>query len=114
MEDLLCRESIKIDASSLGKLLNNKTILVTGAAGSIGSEIVRQLRSFNPKAIIIYEIDETELNNLLLELAEFKTASDTEIIPMIGDIRDVSKLKRLLSSTGLILYFMPPPTSTYT
>ncbi len=96
VEDLLCRELVKIDPSSLGKLLSNKTILVTGAAGSIGSEIVRQLRSFNPKTIIIYEIDETEINNLLLELEECNTATDTEIVPMIGDIRDVDKLKRLL------------------
>ena len=96
VEDLLCRELVKIDPSSLGMLLSNKTILVTGAAGSIGSEIVRQLRVFNPKAIIIYEIDETEINNLLLELEGLNIAPDTEIVPMIGDIRDVDKLKRLL------------------
>jgi FlaA1/EpsC-like NDP-sugar epimerase len=105
VEDLLCREAVKIEASSLGKLLNNKTVLVTGAGGSIGSEIVRQLRLFNPKAIIVFEIDETELNNLLLELAEFKTLSDTEIIPMIGDLRDVVKLKRLLSAYRIDIVF---------
>ena len=105
VEDLLCRELVKIDPSSLGKLLSNKTILVTGAAGSIGSEIIRQLRSFNPKTIIIYEIDETEINNLLLELDELTIAADTEIVPMIGDIRDVDKLKRLLTDHRVDIVF---------
>ena len=105
VEDLLCRELVKIDPSSLGKLLSNKTILVTGAAGSIGSEIIRQLRSFNPKTIIIYEIDETEINNLLLELDELEISPDTEIVPMIGDIRDVDKLKRLLTDHRVDIVF---------
>jgi FlaA1/EpsC-like NDP-sugar epimerase len=105
VEDLLCRELVKIDPSSLGKLLSNKTILVTGAAGSIGSEIIRQLRSFNPKTIIIYEIDETEINNLLLELDELNIFPDTEIVPMIGDIRDVDKLKGLLTDHRVDIVF---------
>ncbi len=70
IEELLGRETIKLDKSSIIKDLHKKTILVTGAAGSIGSEIVRQLTAFYPEKIILYDQAETPLYELELELME--------------------------------------------
>ncbi|MFP4622492.1 MAG: polysaccharide biosynthesis protein [Bacteroidales bacterium] len=70
IEELLGRETIKLDKSSIIKDLHKKTILVTGAAGSIGSEIVRQLTAFYPEKIILYDQAESPLYELELELME--------------------------------------------
>lgn len=85
IEDLLEREQIKIYNEILFKQLNNKTVLVTGAAGSIGSEIVRQLLQYKPKTIVLNDHAETPLHDLKLELEEngcstFKLA--------LGDVRN--------------------------
>jgi FlaA1/EpsC-like NDP-sugar epimerase len=85
IEDLLEREQIKLYNEILFKQLNNKTVLITGAAGSIGSEIVRQLLQYKPKTIVLNDCAETPLHDLKLELEElgcnnFKLA--------LGDIRN--------------------------
>ncbi|BDQ13361.1 polysaccharide biosynthesis protein [Sediminibacterium sp. TEGAF015] len=85
IEDLLEREQIKIYNEILFKQLNNKIVLVTGAAGSIGSEIVRQLLGYKPKLLVLNDHAETPLHDLKLELEElgcsnFKLA--------LGDIRN--------------------------
>ena len=71
IEDLLEREIIKVDYKKIEKEINSKTVLVTGAAGSIGSEITFQLK-FNPKLIILIDIAETPLHNLKLTLQDKK------------------------------------------
>jgi len=68
IEDLLEREPIVLHNEEKAKVIDDKTILVTGGAGSIGSEIVRQLGSFNPKLVLILDQAETPLHNLQLEL----------------------------------------------
>ena len=68
IEDLLERAQIKIDNQKIGEEISNKTILVTGAAGSIGSEIVRQLVQFNPRMLVLCDQAETPLHSLDLEL----------------------------------------------
>ena len=68
IEDLLKRDQIKIDLHKNKKLYFKKTILVTGAAGSIGSEIVRQLLNFSPKEIILFDNNENSLFNIKKEL----------------------------------------------
>jgi FlaA1/EpsC-like NDP-sugar epimerase len=70
IEELLGRETINLDKSSIIKDLHGKVILVTGAAGSIGSEIVRQLTAFYPDKIILYDQAESPLYELELELRE--------------------------------------------
>ena len=85
IEDLLEREQIKIYNEILFKQLNGKTVLVTGAAGSIGSEIVRQLIQYKPKMLVLNDNAETPLHDLQLELVElgfqnFRLA--------LGDIRN--------------------------
>lgn len=68
LEDLLGRETIKLDMDKIGKGLNNKTILVTGAAGSIGSEIVRQLARFRTKQVILVDQAETPIYQIEHEI----------------------------------------------
>ncbi|MGA9325958.1 MAG: SDR family NAD(P)-dependent oxidoreductase, partial [Salegentibacter sp.] len=68
IEDLLEREPIKLDVENKIRQLTGKTILVTGAAGSIGSEIVRQVADYNPAKLIILDQAETPLHNLRLEI----------------------------------------------
>ncbi len=70
VEELINRQEIQVEAEKIGQFLKQKTILITGAAGSIGSEIVRQVMIFNPARVIIFEIDETEIFNLEKQLDE--------------------------------------------
>jgi FlaA1/EpsC-like NDP-sugar epimerase len=86
IEDLLERKPIVLDSKSIYKQLKDKTILITGAAGSIGSEIVRQVLVFNPKAVVILDQAETPLHHLCLELRAI--GSKSEMITVIADVRN--------------------------
>lgn len=70
IEDLLEREPIQMDNAEIGRQINGRRIMVTGAAGSIGSEIVRQLARYSPKVLILCDQAETPLNDLGLQLKE--------------------------------------------
>jgi FlaA1/EpsC-like NDP-sugar epimerase len=85
IEDLLEREPILIDNYKIGTVLNNKCILITGAAGSIGSEIVRQVMRFQPSDLILCDAAETPLHTLDLELKENKNANYKIFICNITD-----------------------------
>lgn len=93
IEDLLERAEIKMNKDGIRKDVLNKTILVTGAAGSIGSEIVRQLTSFMPKKIILFDIAESPLYDIELELREKFNFNNFEII--IGDIRNEKLVEKV-------------------
>jgi len=91
IEDLLDREPIRLDINRIKQNIINKNILVTGAAGSIGSEIVRQLSNFNPQNIILYDKAESPLYDLELELRE--KLKITNFIICIGDITCQERLE---------------------
>lgn len=96
IEDLLNRKPIVLDINKISNQLNNKTILITGAAGSIGSEITRQIFLFQPKKIIILDQAETPLHNLRLEL---KNANSNIIIQnVLADIRDIDSLENIFKT----------------
>jgi len=97
IDDLLSRESVKVDYEDIGNYLRDKTILVTGAGGSIGSEISRKLIQFGVKHTIGFEIDETEVFNLQFELEKIKN-EDQRIDFIVGDVRDRDKLSRILAA----------------
>lgn len=90
IEDLLGREEIKI---SMGEIIANfrgKTIMVTGAAGSIGSELCRQLATFGIKELVLFDNSETPMHNIRLELED--RFPDLKFIPVIGDVRMLPRL----------------------
>ena len=93
IEDLLDRKPIVLDNKVISSQLKNKTILITGAAGSIGSEIVRQVIDFKPNTLIVLDQAETPLHDLTLELQKMHTS--TNIISLIADIRDRVGLEKL-------------------
>lgn len=94
IEDLMARAPVEIDKSGIKTFFSGKSVLVTGAAGSIGSEIVRQLVAFRVREVIAFEIDETELFNLNRELSYLKGIEETRIASVLGDVRDYEKLDR--------------------
>lgn len=93
IEDLLERPPIVLDVNKIKKIILNKSVLVTGAAGSIGSEIVRQLISFNPKKIILFDQAESPLYDMELDLQEKFNFYNFEIV--IGNIADEYRVRKL-------------------
>jgi FlaA1/EpsC-like NDP-sugar epimerase len=96
IEDLLGRSSISLDQEPISNQLFDKKILITGAAGSIGSELAKQIITFNPAEIIILDQAETPLHFLSSEME--KLNSNTKITTIIADIRNKETLKRIFKS----------------
>lgn len=93
IEDLLERKPIILDTTKISSQLENKTVLISGAAGSIGSEIVWQVAKFNPSKIILVDQAETPLHNISLEM--LKSDTTAQIISKISDIRDINTLEKI-------------------
>ena len=96
IDDLLGRSTISLDQEPISNQLLDKIILITGAAGSIGSELAKQIITFNPAEIIILDQAETPLHFLVSEME--KLNSDTKITAIIADIRNKETLKRIFKS----------------
>ena len=90
IEDLLGREEIRLNTEGIRQVCEGRTILVTGAAGSIGSELCRQLAVFGVKKLILFDNAETPMHNLRLEMEG--RFPDVESIALIGDVRQISRL----------------------
>lgn len=99
IEDLLGREPILLDVDMIRAKLEGKIILVTGAAGSIGSGLVRQILNFNPKKVILFDQAETPLYDLENHLIENRLIRKAEVV--VGDIRNEKRMRRLFD------YFKP-------
>jgi FlaA1/EpsC-like NDP-sugar epimerase len=104
LEDLLEREQVKPDSELLKKNIENKTVLVTGAGGSIGSELCRQIIKFNPLKLIMLDINEHNLYKINSELDQiFKKKNiiisnqDTQLIPIISSILDERRIEHVFS-----------------
>ena len=90
VEDLLGRKEITISLDEIKANFHDKVVMVTGAAGSIGSELVRQLATFGVKKLVLFDNGETAMHNLRLELEDkFK---GLDFIPVIGDVRHPERL----------------------
>jgi FlaA1/EpsC-like NDP-sugar epimerase len=96
IEDLLNRKPIQINIDGIQSELKDKRILITGAAGSIGSEIVRQLMKFETGLIILCDQSETALHNIYLELEE--THQTTNFHAFVGDVRDEVRMDYLFET----------------
>ena len=93
IQDLLERKPIVINNKAISSQLKKRTILITGAAGSIGSEIVRQVIAFNPKKVIILDQAETPLHHLRLEMD--KVFTDSKIKLVVCDVRNKEALRQI-------------------
>lgn len=93
--DLLSREVIKLDEARIAHTLANKCALITGAGGTIGSELCRQALRYGPQKLIILEQHATSLFYIEGELKD--KARETEIIPVLGDVRDTALVERVFS-----------------
>ncbi len=90
IEDLLGRPEIKISMDEIRADFKDKVVLVTGAAGSIGSELCRQLTTFGIKRLILFDNAETPLHNIRLELED--RFPNLDFVPVVGDVRSIPRL----------------------
>lgn len=95
VEDLLGRETVRLDNQGLQQLLANATVMVSGAGGSIGSELCRQILKFKPSRLVCFDISEYALYRLEQEL--LKDADIVELIFVTGDVKNKQRVERLLS-----------------
>jgi FlaA1/EpsC-like NDP-sugar epimerase len=98
IEDLVGRQSIFVDYKEIGNFLHEKSVLITGAGGSIGSEIVNQVYAFRPSNVVLFDIDETELHNLGLKLNRLFPHLSGQIRYITGDVRDKMRLKEVFEA----------------
>jgi FlaA1/EpsC-like NDP-sugar epimerase len=96
VEDLLGRDVVQLDTHGLSSMLANKVVLVSGAAGSIGSELCRQILSFHPAQLICLDISEYALYTLQQEFNQWVT--DTELVYLVADVKNQTRIQRILQS----------------
>ena len=96
-KDLLGRAPVNLDEDQIGAYLKGKRILITGAGGSIGSELCRQVCRFSPESLILFERAESPLYEIELELRD--NFPDTKIIPRLSDILNTRKLDKVFEET---------------
>jgi len=103
VEDLLRRKPVQLETSNIRKYIENRVILVTGAGGSIGSEIVRQLARYNPKNVILFGRGENSIHQLVNEIESFIPELRYNI--QIGDVRDYETLERVFREYHPVVVF---------
>ncbi|WP_083566396.1 polysaccharide biosynthesis protein [Domibacillus mangrovi] len=96
VEDLLGRDPVHMDIDSVSDSLTNKTVLVTGAGGSIGSEISRQISTFNPRQLILLGRGENSIYSIEMDLKERFKESNIEFITEIADLQDAKKIMSII------------------
>ncbi len=94
IEDLLGREPVRLDTGSIKEYLRDKTVMITGAGGSIGSELCRQIAHFSPKRLVLYERSEFNLYQIQMNLLEFYP--NLEVHAVIGDVVNQRRTERTL------------------
>jgi FlaA1/EpsC-like NDP-sugar epimerase len=94
IEDLLGREPVALDLEGINQFLGGKVVMVTGAGGSIGSELVRQVARFEPSCLLLVERAEASLFNIDREVREAQPVFP--VIPLVADIGDESRMRRIM------------------
>jgi len=100
IKDLLGRESVEANKALLGKNITDKTVVVTGAGGSIGSELCRQIVFLKPKVLILYEMSELALYTIEKELSNIGMHS-LDIYPILGSVNNKTRLANVFKRFGV-------------
>ena len=100
IKDLLGRDTVDANKELLGKNITNKTVVVTGAGGSIGSELCRQIVFLKPKALILYEMSELALYTIEKELSNIGIHS-LDIYPILGSVKNKTRLANVFKRFGV-------------
>ena len=111
VEDLLGRDPVAPEFELLTGHVKDKVVMITGAGGSIGSELTRQLLELGPKALVLFELSEVALYEIDMEMEELKwrrskqrdapPLADTKIIPVLGSVLDRKLVARIISTLGV-------------
>ena len=98
IEDLIGRQIVEVDRAGISNFIRDKSVLITGAGGSIGSEIVMQVCSFDPSRVVLFDIDETELHNMSLRIGRILPHISERCHFATGDIRDIGRLDEIFKA----------------
>jgi len=98
VEDLIGRQIIQIDYKQIRDFVKGKTVLVTGAGGSIGSELVMQVCAFQPGRIVLFDIDDTELHNMSIRMKKDHPDLIASMSLVIGDVRDRERVHEVFAA----------------
>ena len=104
IEDLLSRDSVKPEAKLMGPGIKNKVICVTGAGGSIGSELCRQLINLKPRKLILIDQSEFNLYKIFNELSS-EVIKKIELEPILSNISNINQLKEIFSKERINIVF---------
>jgi FlaA1/EpsC-like NDP-sugar epimerase len=94
LEDLLGREPVELDDAGLHRLLTDKVVMVTGAGGSIGAELCRQVARFDPRLVILFEANEFALYTIEQEFVD--RLAYIKILPIVGDVKNAPRVRQVL------------------
>jgi len=103
VEDLLGRDPVQMDLSTVRSQITGKVVMVTGAAGSIGSELCRQLLAYSPAKLIVLDQAETPMFYLQLQLT--KQSSSNRVAYVVADVANTSRMRRILSEAAVEIIF---------
>lgn len=98
VEDLLGRDPVELDIESISDYITNRVVLVTGAGGSIGSEICRQVAKFNPEKLVLLGHGENSIYTIEMELRDLYKHSPIEIVTEIADLQDEHKMRKVMDA----------------
>lgn len=98
VEDLLGREPVELDIQAISDKITDKAVLVTGAGGSIGSEICRQISKFNPKRLVLLGHGENSIYSIEMELKDTYRNSSIDFITEIADLQDADKMVEVMKA----------------
>ncbi len=98
IEDLIGRQAVEVDYGEIEIFLKNTCVLITGAGGSIGSEIAMQVCAFQPQKVILFDTDETDLHNMHLKLTRVFPHLKEKLFFITGDIRDEGRIEEVFKT----------------
>jgi FlaA1/EpsC-like NDP-sugar epimerase len=98
IEDLLGREAILPVPKLMSQNIFNKNVIVTGAGGSIGSELCRQIVQWKPKTLILLDVSEFSIYSLQKEILEKNKKTDFKVVPLIGSVQDIDFIKKIMNA----------------